>query len=312
MRIVVVDRSRTVLRIITDLIRPGGHDVIAFTDGREALEYIGSDGEVRAVITSGELDSLSGIELCVAARNLAGSHRPLYIILMSSSDDHDILVQALDHGADDFIRKPPVSEELRARLRAADRVTLMQGELIRYATTDFLSGLLNRREFFRRATEACMRVQSPPGLSALIFDIDHFKSVNDSHGHDVGDLVIAAVARQAQKVDAIAGRLGGEEFCLLTCHQLAGAIEVAQQLQRSISEMRCAAGGKEIGVTCSFGVAEWQPGDTIDALLRRADVAMYKAKSSGRNCVIAANSRAVAPHQLDGRRVVRALDRYRQ
>ena len=103
--------------------------------------------EVRALMTSAELPTMSGIDLFRSARALAGIRRPLYILLMSSSDEHNRLVQALDNGADDFIRKPPVAEELRARLRTADRVTSMQQELFRFATTDFLTGLLNRRAF---------------------------------------------------------------------------------------------------------------------------------------------------------------------
>jgi DNA-binding response OmpR family regulator len=123
MRIVMADPSRTVLKIVTRLLEDGMHEVRAFADGRKALDCIRTDHEVRAVITSAELPSLSGIELCSQARHLAGSHRPLYILLMSSSNDHRFLVKALDNGADDFICKPPVAEELYARLGAADRVT---------------------------------------------------------------------------------------------------------------------------------------------------------------------------------------------
>lgn len=136
-------------------------------------------------------------------------------MLMSSSDDRDIIVRALDTGADDFIRKPPDIEELRARLRAAERVTSMQVQLIRYATTDGLSELLNRREFFHRAGDAQKRAESGVPLSAVMVDIDHFKSVNDLHGHEAGDRAIAAVGSQIKLFGGVGGRLGGEEFCLL-------------------------------------------------------------------------------------------------
>ena len=131
MRVVLVDPSRTVRQIVADLIQQGGNEICALSDADEALAYIRNNPDVRALITCAELASMSGVELCKQARALTGNQRPLYILLMSSNDEHDILVRALDNGADDFIHKPPIAEELRARLRAADRVTSMQRELYR-------------------------------------------------------------------------------------------------------------------------------------------------------------------------------------
>src|SRR5260370_32633752 len=111
---------------------------------------------------------------------------------MVSSDDNGIVVRALDRGAADFLRKPPITEEFRARLRAADRLTSMHQELIRYATTDSLTGLFNRREFFHCATEAKGDVLHGGTLSAIMFDIDHFKRVNDKYGHEAGDRALVA------------------------------------------------------------------------------------------------------------------------
>ena len=177
MRIVLVDSSRTVLHIVSDLIKQGGHDVKPFTDGRQALQYFMADPEVRTLITSTTPHSLSGVELCSEARAFAGRRRPVYIILMSSSDEHKNVVSALDNGADDFMHKPPIPEELRARLRAADRMTSMQTELVRHATTDSLTGLLTRRAFFERAGDLCAKADTDK--AAILFDIDHFKKVND-------------------------------------------------------------------------------------------------------------------------------------
>src|ERR1700680_991806 len=111
MRVVLVDPSRTVQRIVTQLIEQDQHEVKSFSDGRKALEYIKADRDVRALITCAEPVALSGINLCAEARALASDHRPLYILLMSSIDDQLMLVKALDNGADDFIHKPPVAEE---------------------------------------------------------------------------------------------------------------------------------------------------------------------------------------------------------
>ena len=228
MQIVLVDPSRTVRRIVCDLIQQGGYHVRSMSDGDEALAYIKANPEVRALITCAELASMSGIDLCRQARALAGGRRPLYILLMSSSDEQNRLVQALDNGADDFICKPPIAEELRARPRTADRVTSMQGELFRYATTDFLTGLLNRRAFFESVGVACERAQKGSAVSAIICDLDHFKQINDTYGHGVGDKVLRTVATEAALVDGIVGRLGGEEFGIITEAAVSDALEIAE------------------------------------------------------------------------------------
>jgi len=309
MRIVLVDQSRTILQIVTGLIGSDGHEVIGFNDGRTALEFIASNADVRALITSGQLEGMSGLELCEAARNLAGSRRALYIILMSSSDDRGIVVQALDRGADDFLHKPPVTEELRARLRAAERVTSMQHELIQIATSDFLTGLLNRREFFYRGAKAVEDAARCAKLSAVMFDVDHFKSVNDKYGHEVGDRALKTVASVVKQFGGISGRLGGEEFCLLVRDGQACAIEIAEALRTAIAAARFSAGFKELGVTCSLGVAEWQPDHTIDALLQRADMALYLAKKEGRNRVRAAAQQRSHCDMAERPSVVRGAER---
>ena len=294
MRIVLVDPSRTVHRIVTQLIEQGQHEVRPFTDGREALEYIKTDPDVRALITSAEPISMPGANLCAEARALANGHRPLYILLMSSSDDQMILVKALDNGADDFIHKPPVAEELRARLRAADRVTLMQQELIQHATTDFLTGTLNRRAFFARAKEACAQAAAGKALSAIMIDIDHFKQVNDVHGHQAGDVVLRRIAKELLLSGNVVGRLGGEEFAVLVANPILDAIEVAEDLRLTISKLLFGVESGTRSVTCSCGVAEWETGDTVDRLLKRADMALYEAKHQGRNRVVASDTYAIS------------------
>jgi diguanylate cyclase (GGDEF)-like protein len=309
MRIVLVDPSRTVLRIVTKLIEQGQHEVRPFVDGREALDYIRSDAEVRALITSAEPESISGIDLCAEARALASSRRPLYIIVMSSSDDKHHIVSALDHGADDFISKPPIPEELGARLRAADRVTSMQRELIHHATTDFLTGVFNRRAFFEMAAHVCARAQAGAPLSAIMCDIDHFKNINDVHGHQAGDVVLRGVSAAAKTLGQVMGRLGGEEFCFLVQLPLKEAVQFAESFRATIANSKFDIGPKALSITCSFGVAQWQTGDTIDWLLRAADLALYEAKLAGRNRVVSADQVSDKPEHKEFRGVVR-IDRH--
>jgi diguanylate cyclase (GGDEF)-like protein len=246
-----------------------------------------TDDGVNAVITSMELGQMSGLELCWETRVLAGRDRPIYVILMSSNIDKKKLGEALDSGADDFISKPPVPDELYARLRAAERLTTMQRELVRFASFDPLTGLYNRRVFFELAQSVTQRT---PTNVAIMLDIDHFKRINDVYGHDVGDRAIAAVAREAKQDGAVAGRLGGEEFVILLegC-ALEQGMAMAESIRARIAALNFETPKGPMTLTCSFGVSERQTDENIDEMLKRADVALYAAKNGGRDRVVAAD-----------------------
>jgi diguanylate cyclase (GGDEF)-like protein len=305
MHIVLVDPSRTVVKYVTRMLEIRQHEVHAFADGPQALDYIRSCPGVAAVIASAELITMTGTELCWEARLIADSCRPLYIILMSSIDDHRRIVEALDSGADDFIGKPPVAEELYARLRAAERVEAIQRQLIHLATTDPLTGLLNRRAFLARAVDVIARADIT--VSLVMFDIDHFKKVNDVHGHGVGDEVLREVSREAASGCTIIGRLGGEEFALLLEGQTRPqAAETAEDLRVRMAALQFDAG---LTVSGSFGVAERIAGDTIDDLLKRADVALYAAKAAGRDRVVIADAALLGAMPQPTNSIVRARSR---
>jgi diguanylate cyclase (GGDEF)-like protein len=297
MRVVLVDPSRTMRLFVTRLLEAGGHEAVPCADGCEALACLRADPEVAALITSGEIGcGISGLELCWEARVLAGRDRPIYVILMSSSIDKNRLGEALDSGADDFISKPPVADELYARLRAAERLGTMQRELVRLASVDPLTGLANRRVFFERAEAMRERKAAQDGtMTAIMFDIDHFKRVNDLFGHDVGDLAIASVAQLAARPGALAGRLGGEEFAILAeDRHLAEGVSLAEHLRAEVAALRLTTMAGTLTLTCSFGVSGHKAGESIDDLLKRADVALYAAKTGGRNRVIAADALGVS------------------
>lgn len=286
MRVVLVDPSRTVLKCLARAIEAQHHEVHPFTDAAEALQYIKLNHLVDALITSTQLSSTSGRELCSEVRRVASCRRPIYILLMSSSDEHRNLIMALDNGADDFISKPPIVEELYARLRAGNRIVSMQRELIGLATTDFLTGVLNRRAFFESAQALCGRAEMGGVLSTIMLDIDHFKQINDTYGHIGGDEALRVIAREISKEGGIVGRLGGEEFAiLLEGAPVSTAFDIAESLRLRLEQLEVIIGQQKISLTCSFGVSQWQVDHSIDILLGRADVALYKAKTNGRNRV---------------------------
>ncbi|HEX2449225.1 MAG TPA: diguanylate cyclase [Methyloceanibacter sp.] len=292
MRIALVDPSRTTRLIVGRMLEAGGHDVLPFADELEGLAQIKADHSIDALITSAELKNISGVELCWEARLLATCRRPIYVLMMSTQYDQRSLIEALDSGADDFIGKPPLAEELYARLRAAERILSMQRDLLRLATTDPLTGLCNRRGFFERAIEACARAATPDvSLSALILDIDNFKHINDSYGHETGDEAIRACANAARLDEALTGRLGGDEFALLLERKsLPQAIEIAEDLRMRLAKKPFDTGKDRITLTWSVGVGEGRAGDTVDQILARADAALYDAKLGGRNRVVGAHA----------------------
>jgi two-component system cell cycle response regulator len=258
MQIVLADASRITLRMLTTMLEARGHVVHPMTDGAEALKFISDNVEIDALITSIELTSLTGFELSWEVRLLSvARHRPLYIIVMSSSSDEKTISEALDSGADDFIRKPPSATALYARLRAAERLIGSETELIRLADRDPLTELLNRRAFFMGCKHAIDRAQVGR-LSAIMADIDHFKQVNDRYGHDVGDQVIRAVAHEASLMSKLVGRLGGEEFAILLEGEPAETdFELAEGLRAKCSQIKFEFGTQSLAITCSLGVARW-------------------------------------------------------
>ena len=304
MRVVLVDPSRTMRMFVTRLLAARDYEVKPFADGPQALDCLRADPDASALITSGELGVMTGLELCWEARLIANAGRPLYVIVMSSSVDKHRLGEALDAGADDFIGKPPVADELYARLRAAERMGSMQRELVHLASIDPLTGVYNRRAFFEAAQAL---IERPGRLCAVMLDIDHFKRINDLYGHDVGDEAISAVARTAAAEGAVIGRLGGEEFALLLDGlALSEGIAAAEKLRAAMMALQFDTAKGPLTLTCSFGVSEWQAGDSIDQLLKRADVALYAAKTGGRNRVVATDA-VVAPY--DRRALIRAVTR---
>jgi diguanylate cyclase (GGDEF)-like protein len=148
------------------------------------------------------------------------------------------------------------------------------------------AGVSNRRGFFEKASEAMLRAKQGAALSAILIDIDHFKEVNDLYGHKTGDDAIRAVALEAQTDEAVVGPLGGDEFSILLQGRSASeAIGFAEALRRKFAALRLKTPKGVTTLTCSLGVSELEPDDTLDALIGRADLALYRAKEEGKNRV---------------------------
>lgn len=251
------------------------------------------------VLVSMELGDFDPLRVASQVRTIDHS-RNIPIILMADEGDKARVVRALDLGINDFISRPIERNELKARVRTQIRRHRYAMELresvnhsIAMAVTDDLTGLYNRRYFDRHLNVLLGKAQSQDkNLAVMILDIDHFKSVNDTYGHDAGDVVLkefsARVKRNIRGVD-LACRFGGEEFVVIMPDtDVTSAELIAERVRQAIAEKGFdIKGQRPLSVTVSAGVSfNENAADTPESLIKRADLALYRAKREGRNRVI--------------------------
>ncbi len=297
--ILVVEDTRSVRDA---LLHPLSESYAPLTakDGAEAWELLLARPEIELVVTDIVMPRLSGHDLLVQIRGSDDPQiRSLPVIVVAGAVDRDERGLAFRNGANDFITKPIDPAELLARVRVHHKLarTIHELELSRralaeLAITDPLTHLKNRRAFFQEGKDRLAlsrRANSP--LSLMLLDLDDFKGVNDTHGHQAGDRVLLAVAgllaRMSRAVDTVA-RVGGEEFAIiLPGTSRDGAAVLAERIRTAVAESSFVVGGERIALTLSIGVAasDSDPADEIDTLLHVADRRLYLAKRAGRNRV---------------------------
>ena len=270
-----------------------GYEVLVASDGGEAWEIIQQPESPSLIISDWMMPRMDGLALCREIRNMEKSEYVYFIILTTKGEKKNI-IEGLEAGADDFLIKPFNQEELKYRIRIGERIINLERRIMELANTDPLTGLLNRRAFMERMGPEMSRAQrDKKPLSLLLTDIDHFKSVNDTHGHQAGDLVLQRFGEQlttcARPYDFV-GRYGGEEFVVcLPGADGRQADSVAERMRRQIEDMEIMLPDdpRPIRITASFGTAfnSGESGEHIDLLIKRADDALYLAKNKGRNCV---------------------------
>lgn len=275
------------LRAIPDL------QISTFTDPITALAWCGQYVP-DVILVDYMMPEMDGLEFIRHIRDDPRlSDTP--IIMITSADDKKTLHAALQLRATDFLRKPVDPVELIARtqnmleLRRRYRELIIVNErLERIANTDALTGLRSRRSFLSILEGALLHPdQRAQGCCLVLADIDHFKSINDRFGHDVGDTVLKHFSRLLaggiRKADVI-GRLGGEEFAIFMQSSLADAQRTCDRLLRSFTAQPIKVSNSELTVTASLGLAEYTLGtENLDAFIKRADDALYLAKANGRH-----------------------------
>jgi len=297
MHILIADDDPVSRRLLQGTLTRLGHEVIAVSDGTAAISGLLSPDGPRLAILDWMMPGADGLAVCREVRRRPEPY--VYVVLLTARDKREDMVAALDAGVDDFLTKPLDSSELRARLHSGERVLALQERLLEtqaalrhQATHDYLTGLWNRRMILEELTRQLNRAahEGRP-FAVAIADLDHFKQINDTHGHGTGDAVLLTAAQRIRSVlrdyDAV-GRLGGEEFLLLLpgCDN-EGAWQIAERARAAVAAEPMGGPVVPIPMSLSLGVAAAKVGTRADAtaLIEAADAAMYRAKANGRNQV---------------------------
>jgi diguanylate cyclase (GGDEF)-like protein len=244
----------------------------------------------------------------------------VYLVLLTARTAREHLVTGLASGADDYVLKPFDPMELQLRMRTGQRIVELQHELLaarqeleRRANHDALTGAANRGAVLAKVeSEAARSARQGTFYCLILFDLDFFKKINDSHGHRAGDIVLKEAVRRAQielRPYDVLGRYGGEEFMVLLpgCELRAGAV-VAERLRRCLADSPFEIDGRKLDVTASFGVVcSSQPHSSLEMLVDAADSALYRAKANGRNRVELAKPGTSRPPGSQGQSLSGAL-----
>jgi len=297
--VLIVDDSENVRDLIIRTLREAAlfDHYYQASDGIEGIKSLIST-KVDLIICDLEMPRMDGFKF-MSMVNSRHDLRDIPIIMLTGREDRDLKIKGLEQGACDYVTKPFDAGELVARVKVQLKIKALQDELKKsnerlkeLSNTDPLTNLFNRRYLTKALNSELLRAERTGDcLSLIILDIDHFKKVNDTYGHQNGDLVLSVIAAEAQthlRCYDIAARYGGEEFVLvLPGTSLTGGMEVAERLREEIEALSFAPPMDKLSLTISLGVAHFPSPlvDDMESLIRQADEALYRAKQKGRNRV---------------------------
>ncbi|WP_286846451.1 MULTISPECIES: GGDEF domain-containing response regulator [Aminobacterium] len=289
MKVLVAEDDVTSRFMLQSLLQKWGYEVLTAADGDEAWHILTGEEAPKLAIIDWLMSGLEGPEICRRLREreqTKGNSIYTYLIMLTVRDEKKHILTGLEAGADDYITKPFDAQELHLRVGAGKRIVDLQEALRFHADHDTLTGLLNRRAVFEHLEiEIARSEREDHPLSIALLDLDHFKQVNDTYGHLIGDEVLrdasSRIIQQVRRYDVV-GRYGGEEFLLI----LPGAsrdeaFKIAERVREKI--VSCPFSSGEIFLSASLGVALYNKASSVDEFIFAADTALYRAKKNGRN-----------------------------
>ncbi len=303
MQILIAEDDPASRILLEGVLKKWGYDVQSVSDGQQVRDRLQAEAPPKLVILDWMMPGYTGPELCAMIRkNTRDDHPYTYCILLSAMGEKEHIVKGMEAGADDYIIKPFDYHELRVRVRAGRRIIELQSDLreakqklLLQSRADHLTGIFNRRAIFDHIwieLDRSKRENLP--ISVFMLDIDHFKGVNDTYGHLIGDQVLRETVKRIKhnvRPYDIVGRFGGEEFLLISPGLgREEAWELAERVRAGIAEAPFWVEDNAIAVTVSLGGVTWNGRDSMDELVNRADTALYQAKEQGRNRVVCLKS----------------------
>jgi two-component system cell cycle response regulator len=313
LKILIADDEALSRRLLEKTLERAGYEVLAVENGRLAVEELNRPDGPRLALLDWIMPELDGPGVCREVRRQQDQqeHAYVYMVLLTSKESKEDIVAGLESGADDYLTKPFNVDELKARLRTGQRILHLEGrlvearEMMRFkATHDALTSIWNRGVIMDLLGRELARSQRESGATILLLgDVDHFKAINDTHGHPVGDEVLQEIARRLllsiRSYDFV-GRYGGEEFLLVlnNCNPQSAEAR-AEEIRKAVGNRPIQTAGGAIHVTMSLGLLlsnDWgvRP---VEELLYEVDAALYAAKAAGRNCVRMARPNAESSEQ---------------
>ena len=283
--ILVVDDSQSNLKVLVELLGED-YDIIVAQNGLEAIDIIKEESEIDLILLDVMMPKLNGYDTCLRIKKIKGMEK-VPIIFLTAKTDEESIQRAYDVGGIDYIRKPFLHKELILRIKTQLELKSLIKELNFFSSYDSMTKLYNRRVFFKKSKDLLKNTQD--NIFVAMIDIDDFKSVNDTFGHDSGDLVIKHIAKIIKENfpdDVICGRLGGEEFAIVYGEESFENIKnKLEEVRKQIESLEILSSNKQlIKTTVSIGLSKKLSDDEkIDTLLKRADEALYNSKDKGKN-----------------------------
>jgi len=291
--ILIVEDSSVNSRLCEKLLNKKGFATVICSDAETAIEYINIESP-DLILLDIVMPGIDGYEFCtIIKNNLKIKDTP--IIFLSAMQDEKSIIKGFECGGVDFVTKPFRHQELLARIKTHVELKRAKEQLLRMATTDELTRLANRRHFMDRLHEEYERSRrNESEFTMLMIDIDYFKRVNDTYGHQAGDAVLRMTSdtmKHNLRLSDILGRIGGEEFAiLLPDTEIREGMVIAERLRKKIENLGVPYNQSMINITISVGASPSFSNDPgIDSILQRSDSALYKAKEHGRNQICSYN-----------------------
>lgn len=290
-KVLVADDSRSLRGYMANLLKIQRFQVYEAEDGVQALNLLEKNPDIRLLLTDYHMPNIDGFTLTRQLRRQRPKNE-LAIIGLSAHSDASCSTRFLKYGANDFIPKPFQTEEFYCRVSQNIELLEKIEQIEKAANQDHLTGMYNRRYFFQKAPAMIKSAQKQApekGIGIAMLDIDYFKSINDTYGHDIGDRALQSIAQQLQlylsRYNYLVSRFGGEEFCILLTRQTPEKSQkLLEALRGAIASCPIHLAQGHFSLTASIGYC-WGTNTSLDKLISRADEALYQAKNQGRNQV---------------------------